>query len=68
MVSEQLDVATPVPRYQVTQVNGEQHAQSFIVECELPQLGAKERGEGASRRKAEQQAAQQLLQTLGVEE
>lgn len=57
----------PLPVYEVMEISGEQHAQSFTVECELPDVGAKARGEGASRRKAEQQAAEKLLQSLGVE-
>jgi len=57
----------PLPVYQVMRISGAQHAQSFTVECELPEVGAKATGKGASRRKAEQQAAEQLLQTLGME-
>lgn len=56
----------PLPVYQVQEITGEQHAQSFTVECAL-EMGVKARGEGSSRRKAEQQAAEKLLRALGVE-
>jgi ribonuclease-3 len=46
-----------LPRYSVTAVRGEAHEQLFEVECEIGELGIRTRGEGASRRAAEQEAA-----------
>jgi ribonuclease-3 len=47
----------PLPQYSVTTVRGEAHEQLFEVQCEIPQLGIRSRGEGTSRRSAEQEAA-----------
>jgi ribonuclease-3 len=49
---------TPLPLYTVCEVKGEAHAQAFHVECSIPSLSILARGEGSSRRSAEQQAAQ----------
>ena len=46
-----------LPKYEVTGIKGEAHAQTFIVSCGIAQLGLKTQGEGASRRIAEQAAA-----------
>jgi ribonuclease-3 len=54
----------PLPAYTVTATQGEAHAQSFQVECAIPSLGITARGEGSSRRNAEQQAAQAAYQQL----
>ena len=48
----------PLPRYTVIQIKGEAHAQTFEVECEIEKLKIKTRGEGHSRRVAEQVAAE----------
>lgn len=56
-----------VPEYHVTGVTGEAHAQSFIVECRIPALDVVTRGAGASRRIAEQDAAERAYQQLGPE-
>ncbi len=48
---------TPVPEYAVTEVAGEAHAQTFTVECRIPSLAIVARGNGPSRRTAEQAAA-----------
>lgn len=48
----------PLPRYSVIQIKGEAHAQTFEVECEIAKLNIKTRGEGHSRRVAEQVAAE----------
>jgi ribonuclease-3 len=50
-----------LPAYTVERVQGEPHAQHFTVRCEVPELGLAETGEGSSRRRAEQDAAQRLL-------
>jgi ribonuclease III len=47
----------PLPHYSVTATRGEAHEQLFEVECNVPELGIRTRGEGTSRRSAEQQAA-----------
>ncbi len=46
-----------LPTYRVTAIQGEAHAQSFRVECEVAQLKLVTSGEGTSRRAAEQAAA-----------
>ena len=48
----------PVPEYAVTATSGEAHAQQFEVECRIPSLGVSATGQGASRRAAEQAAAE----------
>lgn len=53
-----------LPRYEVVSVEGEAHAQTFTVECHVEMLEAHTLGVGASRRHAEQQAAEQALARL----
>lgn len=51
-----------LPRYEVISVEGEAHAQTFSVECHVAMLTTSPTlGEGASRRIAEQQAAELAL-------
>lgn len=57
----------PLPRYEVIDVEGEAHAQTFYVECHVAIPEGKTRGQGSSRRVAEQQAAEAALKALGVE-
>jgi len=52
---------TAVPEYTVTHTSGEAHAQMFVVECVIAKHSIRTTGEGASRRIAEQQAAQLAL-------
>ena len=54
----------PLPSYSVVATEGQAHAQSFRVECAIPSLKIHTRGEGSSRRNAEQQAAQAAYQQL----
>jgi ribonuclease-3 len=54
----------PVPAYRITATRGQPHAQTFEVECAVATLGLAERGEGRSRRVAEQDAARRLLASL----
>jgi ribonuclease-3 len=54
----------PVPAYRIVATRGQAHAQTFEVECSVAALGLAERGEGRSRRSAEQQAALRLLDGL----
>ncbi len=53
-----------LPQYQVTAVGGAQHNQRFQVECRIPEQHDPTTGTGGSRRRAEQQAAQQMLDRL----
>jgi ribonuclease III len=53
-----------LPKYTVIATQGEAHAQLFQVECEIAQLKLKTLGEGASRRSAEQAAAETAYQKL----
>lgn len=48
-----------LPRYSVVATRGEAHLQQFEVECAIPELNICSRGEGHSRRSAEQMAAQE---------
>lgn len=54
----------PVPTYNVLQVSGDSHNQVFVVECRIPDLSLSTKGEGATRRAAEQHAASQALERL----
>ena len=47
----------PLAQYAVIATGGEAHAQSFRVECAIPELNIRTEGEGMSRRGAEQVAA-----------
>ncbi|MCK4743539.1 MAG: ribonuclease III [Sulfuriflexus sp.] len=53
----------PLPSYDVTDVTGKAHAQTFTVECKIED-GDIVTAVGSSRRKAEQAAASQLLERL----
>ncbi len=53
-----------LPEYTVESAVGEAHKQTFTVVCSEPNGGRSSRGRGTSRRKAEQDAAQQLLDSL----
>jgi ribonuclease-3 len=55
-----------LPLYEVIQTNGKSHDQVFTVSCELSDLGLQSEGKGSSRKKAEQQAAHNLLHKLGI--
>ena len=48
----------PLPQYTVVATQGAAHNQMFQVECRIPQLAIRTAGFGASRRIAEQEAAQ----------
>jgi ribonuclease-3 len=54
----------PLPDYRVTAVEGRDHEQRFHVECQVVGLDAPVKGEGGSRRKAEQDAAAKALRVL----
>jgi len=55
-------VALPV--YAILDITGEQHEQCFTVSCRVEELELESKGTGSSRRKAEQNAASQLLKEL----
>jgi ribonuclease III len=53
-----------LPRYAVQKTEGEAHDQTFTVECRVDDLGIVASGKGASRRAAEQGAAEGVLAQL----
>jgi ribonuclease-3 len=53
-----------LPKYTVVGTQGEAHAQLFVIECAIPQLKVATRGEGSSRRIAEQVAAEAAYNIL----
>jgi ribonuclease III len=55
-----------LPRYSVLGVAGEDHAQTFTVSCEVPDLRLRVEGGGSSRRRAEQQAAGRMLAEIAT--
>lgn len=56
----------PLPTYNVVSIQGEAHNQLFIVECSISDNDRTFIGKGSSRRKAEQAAAEQILQELNI--
>lgn len=54
----------PLPVYEVVKITGKDHAQTFVVHCQVANLNSPLEGVGSSRRKAEQQAANLALGTL----
>ncbi len=54
----------PLPQYSVMEIKGEAHAQTFVVSCNVAQLELTTQGEGASRRIAEQIAAERAYQRI----
>lgn len=53
-----------LPRYEVLETSGAAHEKSFTVACEIDYAGLRTVGRGASRRIAEQAAAEQALKEL----
>ena len=53
-----------LPRYAVQRTEGEAHDQTFTVECRVDDLGLVAMGSGATRRAAEQSAAEGVLAQL----
>lgn len=53
-----------LPTYQVADIEGAAHQQTFVVDCLVEALQVRERGSGTSRRAAEQDAASKALQRL----
>ena len=58
--SKKMDLAD----YQVVSIEGEAHAQTFKVSCEIKKFHIKTHGVGTSRRNAEQEAAQLALEAI----
>jgi len=56
-----------LPRYEVTDIRGEPHRQEFTVRCDVEELGLSVDATGTSRRRAEQDAAAQLLERITVQ-
>jgi ribonuclease-3 len=54
----------PLPSYVVKSVQGRDHEQTFFVDCEVREKNAHTTGQGQSRRRAEQDAAQAMLAVL----
>ncbi len=53
-----------LPSYKLIATDGKAHAQKFTVECEVDIVSMPEIGMGTSRKKAEQQAAEKILNAL----
>ena len=53
-----------LPIYKVDEISGEAHQQLFTVSCHVEGLNEKPLGKGTSRRRAEQDAAQAMLNVL----
>jgi len=56
-----------LPSYEVDDISGDQHKQTFYVICQIEYQADVAKGQGTSRRKAEQAAAQAMLDMLNVE-
>jgi ribonuclease-3 len=54
----------PLPRYTLEETGGEPHEQWFVVSCEAAGLQLLATGRGSSRRRAEQDAAQRVLDDI----
>ncbi len=54
----------PLPAYVTVEIRGEAHAQEFEVQCVVEAFELRATGRGASRRAAEQEAAQVALESL----
>jgi len=55
-----------LPIYEVEKTSGKSHSQVFTIKCQLADLDLQSSGSGTSRKKAEQQAAQKILNKLGL--
>jgi ribonuclease-3 len=54
----------PLPKYVLSETDGEAHAQTFLVACEIDSRRIRTEGRGGSRRAAEQIAAENALEKL----
>lgn len=55
-----------LPSYEVVATQGAAHRQTFEVACSIPELNRRETARGASRRIAEQAAAERMLEQLNL--
>lgn len=53
-----------IPKYKLISTSGDAHRQVFTAECEIDSLGIQTRGVASSRRKAEQQSAQNAFEVV----
>jgi ribonuclease-3 len=53
-----------LPGYEIIETSGTPHDQLFVVRCVISELKLEKQGRGSSRRRAEQEAASNLLQEL----
>ncbi|WP_442903440.1 ribonuclease III [Gilliamella sp. Fer4-1] len=56
----------PRPCYLILEVTGDNHEQEFLIQCKIDDDSHEYLGRGLSRRKAEQAAAQEALNQLGI--
>lgn len=54
----------PLPEYKVEEISGKDHAQTFLVSCDITELNIRTVGKGRSRRIAEQEAAKLIIEKL----
>ena len=54
----------PLPKYNVVSISGKEHLQTFKISCSIEGSSNHVVAKGASRRKAEQAAAEKALDTL----
>lgn len=54
------------PSYLILEVTGDNHEQEFLIQCKIDNDNREFLGRGLSRRKAEQAAAQEVLNQLGI--
>lgn len=54
----------PLPIYELVETTGEQHNQEFVISCQVPSLKLMAMGRGSNRRKAEKEAASNLLRKV----
>lgn len=59
-------IKNDLPNYEVTQITGEAHDQIFYVSCQITAKNILTKNNGPSRRIAEQKAAREALELLGV--
>lgn len=57
----------PLPIYTVSQITGQSHEQVFYIECQCDLFSDQIKGQGSSRRIAEQNAASAILSLLDIE-
>lgn len=55
-----------LPNYEVSDITGEAHNQTFYVTCQIESLDISTKNKGSSRRIAEQKSAKEALKILGV--